>query len=352
LQRTIPRICARERADALLCLGNFGPRRLPLPTIVLLHNAHYLSIDSWPSSVRRSLRERLITWYAKRYLRRLPAGVHLVVQTQLMKQRLMETHGVPAGKVSVLPDSEALPPAASEPSLRPAAVEPRATAKGSAEVACLPSGKCVSPCAPFTFLCLARYYPHKNLEVLLEAMKRLSAHSPQPARCLLTIHPDQHPAAGELLRRIASEGLEQVVINLGPFEGTGVTEAYQAADAFILPSLLESFGRVYFEAIRFDLPLLTSNRDFAREVCGGAALYFDPLDPDNIAQAMARIMTDSDLRDRLAAERRQIAIPSWDEVAARFVELLERTAAEWQPFSALYQQRFMEKDPIRLTTAN
>lgn len=106
LQATVPRICAEERADALLCLGNFGPWRPLLPTVVLMHNARYVSGDV----VRQTLRERLITRYGRRYLRRLRGDVRLLVQTELMKQRLVEAHGIAPSRIVVIPDSDALPP--------------------------------------------------------------------------------------------------------------------------------------------------------------------------------------------------------------------------------------------------
>lgn len=338
LQRTIPLICAEERADALLCLGNFGPRPAPVPTVVFLHNARYVCGD--PLGRRLTLRDRLITGYGKRYLRLLPQGVRLIVQTEPMKQRLVNAHRIPARRVIVIPDGDALPAASREPGpanctkaskgKKPAngkeAVHRQGAADGGGAGSASSHG--AAGLAPFTFLCLAFYYPHKNLEVLPEAIERLRHYTKRPARCFVTIHPGQHPGARRLLRRIASERLGQALVNIGSLDENEVVEAYRAADAFILPSLIESLGRTYFEAMRFNLPILTSDRDFAHEVCRGAAIYFDPLDPESIAQSMARIMEDTELRDRLAAERRLIPIPSWDEVAARFVDVLERAATE------------------------
>ena len=110
--------------------------------------------------------------------------------------------------------------------------------------------------------------------------------------------------------------------------GAAPPAAYESADAFILPTLLESFCRPYDEAMHFDLPILTSDRDFARERCQDAAIYFDPLDAASVAGSMARVMEDADLRQRLVANGRRILAqaPTWDAIAARFVEVLERTA--------------------------
>jgi len=318
LQWTVPRLCRAERADALLCLGNFGPRRPPVPAVALLHNAHYVSAGPPEPGPGATMRERLVIWYGRDYLRRLPAGVRLVVQTELMKRRVLAVHGQDPSRIEVIPDGDALPPEAKALAERPR--RPAAFAAG-------PDGRQT----PFTFLCLARYYPHKNLEVLLEALKRLPAHSRRPARCWLTIHPDQHPGARRLLNRIGS--LDAAIENLGPVPPSRLAEVYRAADAFILPTLAESFGRTYLEAMRFDMPILTSNRDFARALCGQAALYFDPLDPDSVARSMAQTMEDAGLHDRLAAGREAVLrqVPSWEEIGDRFVDVLERVAREIGP---------------------
>ena len=104
------------------------------------------------------------------------------------------------------------------------------------------------------------------------------------------------------------------------------------ADAVIQPTLLESFGRVYVESMFFNLPILTSDRDFAHERCQDAAIYFDPLDADSVARSMAQVIEDAALRLRLVenAKRLRWQEPTWDQVAARFVEVLESLVVQRQ----------------------
>ncbi len=321
LQRTVPRICERSRADALLCLGNFGPRRTTVPTVVLLHNAHY--VCGHLAGVKPTLREALVAWYGRRYLRRVPDAVRLVVQTELMKQRVITLSGVPPSKVVVIRDADALPPEARSVG-GGYCTGSRAREQPEAQ------NEIIRTRSPFTFLCLSQYYPHKNLEVLAEAMKRLPAYTRRPARCLLTIHASQHPGARRLLRKIEREGLDAVLVNVGPVSGARLADVYRSADAFVLPTLLESFGRTYLEAMRFCLPVITSDRDFARHLCGEAALYFDPLDPASVAESMARIIEGRELASKLTAEGQRVLqqIPTWEEIANQFVTVLEEAGRE------------------------
>jgi glycosyltransferase involved in cell wall biosynthesis len=56
-----------------------------------------------------------------------------------------------------------------------------------------------------------------------------------------------------------------------------------------LPTLLESFGNIYLEAMSLGVPILTSDRDFARWVCGESALFFDPLSAYSIVESIKNL---------------------------------------------------------------
>jgi glycosyltransferase involved in cell wall biosynthesis len=303
LNRTVGKICREESADVLLCLGNFAPHFPPIPTVIRLQNAYYVYRD--PMACRGlTLREMLIVEYGREHFRHLAGNVSVVVQTEVMRRRLLSQARISPSRVIVIPDRGMSFPATPE------------------------RGGNKNRPSPFTFLTVAVCSPNKNLEVLLEAVKRLRTLTKRPFRCLLTIGPHQHPTARELLARIEREAVADLLVNFGPLPPERLPEVYGSADAFLLPTLLESFCRPYDEAMHFGLPILTSDRDFARERCQDAAIYFDPLDAASVAGAMANVMEDSVLRQRLVESGRRILAraPTWDEIAARFVEVLERTA--------------------------
>jgi len=303
LNRTVPSICAEERANVLLCLGNFAPHRPPVPTVLFMQNSHYVYRE--PVAYRRAtLREKLIVGYGRHYFRRLSGRIWVVVQTEVMKKRLVKSYHIHPCRVVVIADRDGLPPKWEEQS----------------------KVRMPDPSRPFTFLCLGRYYAHKNLEILVDALKCLPTYASQPVKCIITISANHHPGARKLLGRIERENLERVLVNCGAVPIARLAEVYRSADAFILPTLLESFGRIYLEAMHFGLPILTSDRDFAHDRCQDAALYFDPLDADSVARSMARIMEDEQLRLRLAENGKRILerMPTWDEIAAQFVAALEQ----------------------------
>lgn len=306
LNRIVPRICRDEGADALLCLGNFAPRRPACPTVVLLQNAW--NVYREPAADKRlSLREKLTVAYGRRFYHKLPPDTRVVVQTPVMEKRLVSYHGVARQKVEVIPTAPPVRVTLRHHDLR-ADAGVRTT---------------------FNFLCMSRYAAHKNLEALVDAAAVLRHLSPVPFRCLLTLSPGEHRRARKLLERIRMEGMEDILVNLGPVSRAELPHVYAQADACLQPTLLETVGFTYDEAMQFGLPILTSARDFSWARCGDAAIYFDPLDSASIAATMSSIMVDRELRARLIrnGRKRMGHAPGWPRVAARYVSLLEQAAA-------------------------
>ncbi len=91
---------------------------------------------------------------------------------------------------------------------------------------------------------------------------------------------------------------------------------YEGASCFVYPSLYEGFGIPPLEAMACGCPVIASNATSLPEVCGDAALYCDPHNPQDIADKIQRLMSYSDLREALrqkGAER--IGQFSWDKCA-------------------------------------
>ena len=88
------------------------------------------------------------------------------------------------------------------------------------------------------------------------------------------------------MRAIESQGLTDRILNLGPVDLEDLPNVYRASDALFLPTLLESFSGTYLEAMHYGLPILTTDLDFARNICRDAALYFDPENLDGIVNLL------------------------------------------------------------------
>lgn len=76
---------------------------------------------------------------------------------------------------------------------------------------------------------------------------------------------------------------------------------YRHAAWFILPSLYEGFGLPAVEAMANGCPVLAARAAAMPEVCGDAALYFDPQDATSLAGLLRQVNREPGLRARLAA---------------------------------------------------
>jgi glycosyltransferase involved in cell wall biosynthesis len=85
----------------------------------------------------------------------------------------------------------------------------------------------------------------------------------------------------------------------------------------------EGFGLPPLEAMTCGCPVAASTAEAVREVCGDAALYFDPSAPQAIADALRRLADNAALRDDLRERgRRRAARFSWDDSARAMLNVL------------------------------
>ena len=91
-----------------------------------------------------------------------------------------------------------------------------------------------------------------------------------------------------------------------------------------MPSLLESFSGTYVEAMYYRIPIFTSGLDFAREVCGEGATYFDPHDPDDILEKIERVFREPTRLKALvdAGEKVLRLFPDWPKVFALYQNII------------------------------
>jgi glycosyltransferase involved in cell wall biosynthesis len=118
-------------------------------------------------------------------------------------------------------------------------------------------------------------------------------------------------------------GITPHVRFLGRLSNDSVWKYYAAADLFVLPSHVESWGTVMLEAMACGTPVVTSTRGSMPEVAGDAAILVDPTSVEAIGAALVRVLSNPDERARLIeAGQRRARQFSWEASARATLDLL------------------------------
>ncbi len=155
----------------------------------------------------------------------------------------------------------------------------------------------------------ANAWRHKNHPRLFEAFAAVRRERPD-LRLVLTGAGHEGLALPDGTESLGHVSLDRLV------------ELYRGAAALVYPSLYEGFGIPCLEAMACGCPVAASSVASIPEVCGDAAVYFDPLDPEAIADGIRRVL---DAPPPGGIE--QAARYTWDECARRHDGVYEELAA-------------------------
>ena len=157
----------------------------------------------------------------------------------------------------------------------------------------------------------ARPWPHKNHARLLEAFGELRRERPDLRLC----SPATVTGRRSSLRESTTSGY---------VSRDELADLYRRAACLVFPSLYEGFGLPVLEAMASGCPVAASDRGAIPEVCGDAAVLFDPDDAHAIANGVREALARADeLRERGIAHA---AAFTWEDTARRH-EAVYRQAA-------------------------
>jgi glycosyltransferase involved in cell wall biosynthesis len=165
--------------------------------------------------------------------------------------------------------------------------------------------------------------PRKNVVGLLEAYARL----PRPRPPLL-IGGGSGWRFSPIFDTVQRLDLQDQVTFLGFVAEDELVHWYNAARLFAFPSLYEGFGLPVLEAMACGTPVITSNAASLPEVGGKAAILIEPMDTDQLARELQRVLDDDQLRMEMrAAGRIQATRFTWRAMADRTAAAYARAAA-------------------------
>ena len=170
-------------------------------------------------------------------------------------------------------------------------------------------------------LAVSSLSPHKNFGAVVKALEHLKD---CPDLSVVIIGGGNQQVFAEI--NLADN---EQVIRPGYVSDGQLKSLYQNAMGFIHASYYEGFGLTPLEAMTCGCPVLVSKAAAMPEVCEDAALYFDPHQPEDIAQQVRTLINDETLRQQLRAKSlKQADKFSWQKCAWETYQVMESIAAE------------------------
>lgn len=292
-QSTIyPVLLRGARPDVLLCTCNVLPPLSPLPAVVVFQSLQYFMHGEAFSMIRRQYLRRAATGAARR-------ATLLIAVSESAKTDLVKWARVDPKRIRVVHHGLS-------PALTTAKALNARTAKHKPYI-----------------LAVTTLYRYKNVERLIRAFGLLKEKRQIP-HSLRIVGGDADTTAAELMRTAAVLGISGDVEFTGALQHSDIAEEYRHADAFVYPSLYETFGYPPLEAMAAGCPVAASRASSIPEVVDDAAELFDPMDIDDICRALQRVTTDEARRQSLVARGlRRCQSFRWEDSARRTLAALD-----------------------------
>lgn len=163
-------------------------------------------------------------------------------------------------------------------------------------------------------------YPHKNFELLVRAYAGLDEQTRN--NYPLVIAGGMKPYVNKIKLLVDELSLQQQVHFLGYVPVDLMPALYKEARLLVFPSLYEGFGFPLLEAMACGCPVLSSNTSSMPEVCGDAALYFNPMDEQALCANLDLLCKNEELRLKLRVKGLERArLFSWEQAAQQLKEI-------------------------------
>ena len=285
------------KADAFISPDGFLPLRSKIPMLAVIHD---LNFEHHPKDLP-SAYSRYYRRYFPRFARKAD---RIATVSGFSRKDIATTYKIPIDRIDVVYNgvSDAFAPLNDE--------EKRMARSEYA------SGD------PY-FVCVGSLHPRKNIARLLAAFDRSIANHHLPHRLVIVGEnfwwDDRMKAAWEKLQH------KDRIHFTGRLQQQALSKALGGAEALVFISYFEGFGIPLIEAMRAGVPVITSNVTSLPEIGGDAALYCDPFNVIEIAEAMHRLATHPQLAESLKAAGIERAKQfTWERSAEALWESFQR----------------------------
>jgi glycosyltransferase involved in cell wall biosynthesis len=141
-------------------------------------------------------------------------------------------------------------------------------------------------------------YPHKHFEIVPQVAKQLSLKG-QNFHIYITL-PSSAPRSMSIKKHANRLGVDTKITYLDKLSLEECRDYYTKSDILFMPTLLETFSATYLEAMAMKIPIVTSNLNFASDVCGDSAIYYEPKSVRDATNKIVSLIDDPELYNKCA----------------------------------------------------
>ena len=273
------------RDGTLINLGNTAPLRLR-NQIVVIHDAGVFATPAaYPLQFRLWYRfaQHVLVW----------GGAQIVTISQFSRAELARHLGARSDDIAVISEG---------------CDHMHAIVADRSILAQVPPGRFV--------LVVGNLAAHKNLAGLSALAARLAARN-------IALVVTGGLATGAF-RSVSKTPLPQPACYVGRVSDGSLKALYEAAICLVFPSHYEGFGLPAIEAMACGCPVAAANIPALQEICGSAAIYFDPQLPQDIADTVCRLVDDAPAQaTRGAAGRSHSRAFTWSRAATQLAAIAD-----------------------------
>ncbi len=173
-------------------------------------------------------------------------------------------------------------------------------------------------------LYVSNIYRYKNFFELIQAFSLIKSQINPHIKLALVGKSFDDRYTESLKTFIINEEIKDRVIFFGHIPYEELPCFYALCKLFVYPSTCESFGMTLVEAMACGAPILSSNIEPMPEICRDAAVYFDPFNPQDIAEKIQSVLANNSLMQKLKElSIKRAGYFDWEETARKTLRVLE-----------------------------
>ena len=268
----LPKVVDDFGADIVFGVGNTGLINPRSPQVLFIRQPHLIYKKSeHRSHVTLWLKLRL--WELRQQIKKsLPKTNMVFAQTPVVAKRFAKTFSYPIDKIKVL----RLPPPA-DMVCNDDQTLPEVFYKNKDN---------------FLFLLLTRYLPHRNPSVLIPLCRKYAqSFRDQKIKFIVTLDKESSFSI-KFLKKVCHYKFGDIILDVGVIPRNTIAQYFKNSDVLWFPTMLETLGFPFLEAMSFKLPILVPDLDFSRYVCGNAAAYYDSWDLESLYDNIIKVKED------------------------------------------------------------